>query len=144
MIGPSTSRLGLACTLLLAAGCGGVQRQPATVGTYCAGCAGGESAQVLLRPAPSDPQLESLQLVLGGCPEALPATLPLGGMVGGFWWEAKAKAGAPATTAQFTGGELQVEACDMMQFRGAYWLQRDDGTRVEGRIDGPLTVDAPR
>jgi hypothetical protein len=124
----------------LVAGCAGTGT---SIGTYCAGCAGGEAAQVLLRPTPSDPRIESLQLNLAGCPEATPAVVPIGGATG-VWWEAKARKGAPANTTQFTSGEVHVEVCDMVQFRGSYWLGRDDGTRVEGRIDGRLTVDTPR
>lgn len=131
-------RAGLLSIALVAA-CGGVG-QNTSIGTYCAGCAGGEESQVLLRPSPLDPQLASLQLNLDGCPETVPAVIPIGGATG-VWWEAKARAGAPAGAAQFTSGEVHVEVCDMMQFRGSYWLGRDDGSRVEGRIDGRLTVD---
>ena len=40
-----------------------------------------------------------------------------------------------------TTGELQIDTCGMDRFAGAFWLQRADGSRIDGRIDGALTVD---
>ena len=38
-------------------------------------------------------------------------------------------------------GELQIDTCGMDRFAGAFWLQRADGSRIDGRIDGALNVD---
>ena len=48
---------------------------------------------------------------------------------------------AAAGADEFTAGELQIDTCGMDRFAGAFWLQRADGSRIDGRIDGALNVD---
>ncbi len=123
---------GLAASLLVACAGG---KLPPTVGTYCAGCQG--TNQIILRPT-GDALLTRLQLLFTNCPDR-PTTMPLGFQ--GFVFEADAVAGAPAGADEFTAGELQIDTCGMDRFAGAFWLQRADGSRIDGRIDGALNVD---
>ena len=130
---------GSAAILLFAlVACGGAGGAAGPHGTYCFNCQGVTRVSFPFTPAPPDPVLASLEVTFPGCPER-PTTLPLD-FDQGFVVKATPRPEHPDAPTGFAKGELQIEQCTMDRVRARLWLERDDGSRLAGAVDLPLTM----
>ncbi|MDX2094034.1 MAG: hypothetical protein SFX73_39755 [Kofleriaceae bacterium] len=129
----------LVASAMLACGAGGATGP--TPGVYCFNCQGVTRVTFTYVPSPAHAEVAKVNITFPGCPDA-PTTLPLA-FDNGFVVDTMLRPEASSAKTGFASGELQIEQCSMEHLRAGFWLQREDGSRIEGRVDVPLRVESP-